>query len=98
MRIEFADDDLARICTDEAHRMGLPFGVIKTARHRLVQLESAVDERDLRNWKSLHYKKLSGAREGQRSIRINDQYRIVFRIRSIGKVAVVIIIEIGDTH
>ena len=78
--------------------MRLPFGVIKTARQRLVQLESAVDERDLRNWKSLHYKKLSGAREGQRSIRINDQYRIVFKLKSAEKVAVVIIIEIGDTH
>jgi proteic killer suppression protein len=97
MRIEFADDGLARIRTDDAHRMGLPFAVIKAARRRLVQIEAAVDERDLRNWKSLNYKKLQGDREGQRSIRVNDQYRIVFTIRD-GESPMVTIIEIDDTH
>ena len=98
MRIEFADADLARICTDEAHRMGLPFAVIKAARRKLIQLEAALDERDLRNLKSLNYKKLQGEREGQRSIRINDQYRIVFTLRAAERTAVITIIEIGDTH
>ena len=98
MKIEFADDDLGRICTDEAHRLGLPFAVIKAARRKLIQLEAALDERDLRNLKGLNYKKLQGDREGQRSIRINDQYRIVFRISDDEKPPVITIIEIGDTH
>ena len=98
MRIEFADPDLARICTDEAHTLGLPFSVIKAARRKLIQLESALDERDLRNWKSLNYKKLQGPREGQRSIRVNDQYRIVFTITATEKLQVVTILEIDDTH
>ena len=98
MRIEFADDDLARICTDEAHRLGLPFAVIKAGRRKLIQLEAASDERDLRNLKSLNYKKLQGEREGQRSVRINDQYRIVFTLSDDERQPVIRIIEIGDTH
>lgn len=98
MRIEFADDDLARICTNEAHRLRLPFDVIRIARRRLIQLEAALDERDLRNLKGLNYKKLQGEREGQRSIRINDQYRIVFTLSDTERPPVVRIIEIGDPH
>jgi proteic killer suppression protein len=98
MRIEFADDALGRICTDEAHKLGLPIAVIVAARRRLVQVEAALDERDLRNWKSLNYKKLQGEREGQRSIRVNNQYRIVFEISQDERPQVVTILEIGDTH
>ena len=98
MRIEFADDGLRRICTDEAHRLGLPIAVIKAARRKLIQLEAAKDERDLRNLKGLHYKKLSGEREGQRSIRINDQYRIVFTISENERPPVATILEIDDIH
>lgn len=98
MRIEFANDDLARICTDEAHRLGLPFSVIRGARRKLIQLESAKDEWDLRNLIGLRYKKLNGEREGQRSVRINDQYRIVFALRDDKSPPTILILEIGDTH
>ncbi len=98
MRIEFADVALERICTDEAHKLGLPIAVIVAARRRLVQLEAALDERDLRNLKSLNYKKLQGERDGQRSIRVNNQYRIVFEISRDERPSVVTILEIGDTH
>ncbi|MBF0372024.1 MAG: type II toxin-antitoxin system RelE/ParE family toxin [Alphaproteobacteria bacterium] len=98
MKVEFADDDLARICTDQAHRLGLPVAVIKAARLKLLQIEAAKDERDLRNLRGLHYKKLQGDREGQKSIRVNDQYRIVFTISENQHAPVVTIIEIGDTH
>jgi len=98
MRIEFADADLQRICTDEAHKLGLPFAIIKAARRKLVQLEAAQDERDLRNLKSLNYKKLQGDRDGRRSVRINDQYRIEFTVSEGGPSPVVTIMTIGDTH
>ncbi len=77
--------------------MGLPFAVIKGARNKLLQLEAAADEKDLRELKGLKYKKLMGNREGQRSIRVNDQYRIVFTI-SDGSKPVITVFEIGDTH
>ena len=98
MKIEFADDDIALICTDQAHKLGLPIGVIKSARRKLIELHGAPDERTLRNWKSLNYKKLSGARKGRRSIRLNDQYRMVFLLDTTQEPPVITILEIGDTH
>lgn len=61
-------------------------------------MEQAPDERTLRNWKSLNYKKLSGDREGQRSVRINDQYRIVFELLDDERPPAIRILEIDDTH
>lgn len=98
MRVEFASSDLERICTDEAHRMGLPFAVIKVARRKLLQMEAARDERDLRNLKGLMFKKLHGDQSGQRSVRINGQYRIVFTLSDGETSSVITIFEIGDTH
>jgi proteic killer suppression protein len=97
MRVEFADEHLGRICGDEAHKLGLPFAVIVAARRKLLQLDAASDERDFRNWKSLNFKKLKGPGE-RRSIRINDQYRIVFTISTDRGTSVVTVLEIGDTH
>lgn len=98
MRIEFADADLRRICTDEAHRLGLPVSVIQAARRRLVQLESVADERDLRNLKSLNYKKLQGDKDGKRTVRVNDQYRIVFTLLETEQPPIINILAICDTH
>ena len=98
MRIEFADEALQRICTDEAHKLGLPIAVIKSARRALIRLEQAPDERTLRNWKAFNYKKLKGKRVGQRSIRVNDQYRIVFELLSDERPPAARILEIDDTH
>lgn len=98
MRIEFADERLARICTDEAHKLGLPFAVIKAARRRLIQLEAAIDERDLSNLKGLDYKKLAGDLEGLRQIKVNDQYRIRFTLDNGERPPVVTINFIGDPH
>ncbi len=98
MKIEFADERLRLICTTEAHKLGLPIAVIRSAQRKLLELEQAPDERTLRNWKSLNYKKLSGEREGQRSIRVNDQYRIVFLIVNDERPPLIRILEIDDTH
>lgn len=98
MRVEFANDDLARICTDDAHKMGLPFVVIKSARKKLIQLEAARDERDLINIRGLDYKKRKGTSDETRSIRINDQYRIFFTLSDTGSITVATVTFIGDPH
>ena len=98
MKIEFCDRRLALIRTDKAHELGLPFAVIKSCRDKLTFIESAPDERTLRNWRSLRFKKLEGFDDGRKQIRINDQYRIVFIIKNDGNTPVMEILEIGDTH
>lgn len=98
MKVEYADKRLAKIATDEAHKLGLPIAVIKSARRKIIQLEQAPDERTLRNWKSLNFKKLGGDKSGKRTIRVNDQYRIVFTLHDDEHPPTIRILEIDDTH
>jgi toxin HigB-1 len=80
MKIEFRDKRLALIQTERAAETKLPIAVIKSCREKLIVLAAAPDERTLRNWRSLHYEKLRGEREGLRSIRLNNQWRLVFEL------------------
>lgn len=98
MEIEFTDSDLALIETDEAAKTKLPIAVIKSVRRKLTALRAVTDERALRNWKSLHYEKLKGDKEGQRSIRVNKKYRIVFTLDSDADPQRVSILSIEDYH
>jgi toxin HigB-1 len=98
MRIVFAADELALIETDEAGATRLPVAVIRSARRKLTLLRAAIDDRSLRNWKSLRYGKLKGNREAQRSIRINDQYRMVFRLDDEADPPTITILSIEDYH
>lgn len=98
MEIVFADEGLALIETDQAGATRLPVPVIKSARRKLTILRAAVDDRSLRNWKSLHYEKLGGDREGQRSIRLNDQFRMIFELDEQADPQVITILAIEDYH
>ena len=96
MRVAFADEILGLIETDQAGATRLPVPVIKSARRKLTVLRSVIDDRSLRNWKSLHYEKLKGDREGQRSIRLNDQYRMIFELDEQTEPQTITILTIED--
>jgi plasmid maintenance system killer protein len=96
MRIEFANQRLALIRTARAHELGLPVGVIRSYQEKLHFIEGAPDERDLRNWKSLEFKKLEGSNE--RQIKINNQYRMHFRLDTTCSPPLVTVTFIGDPH
>ena len=61
-----------------SHR--LPASIQKIALRKLIMMDNSVSLDDLRSPPSNHLEQLRGDREGQWSIRINDQYRICFRI------------------
>jgi toxin HigB-1 len=96
MKIEFADKDLALIRTDQAHKLGLPIGVIQSCRNKLLAIEAASTELTLRNWKSLDYKKLEGS--DLRQIRLNDQFRMRFLLDTTTNPPTVTVTFIGDPH
>src|SRR6266700_868085 len=98
MRVTFRDARLAIIRTTAAERLGLPMAVVKSCRQKLVVLEAAPDERTLRNWKSLHYEKLEGDKSGQRSIRINKQWRLVFTLDTECRPNKMTILAVEDYH
>jgi proteic killer suppression protein len=98
MEIEFSDKRLGLIETDEAASTRLPAAVIASCRQKLVVLRAAPDERVLRNWKSLHYEKLDGNRAGQRSIRLNKQWRLVFTLNTETDPQKIVVLSIEDYH
>ena len=98
MQVEFKNKKLALIETDRAGEVKLPIAVINSCRDKLVVIRAAPDERTLRNWKSLHYEKLGGNRKGQRSVRLNQQYRMVFIMDSTGSPPKITVLAIEDYH
>lgn len=98
MDVVFGDPDLAKVETEEAAQLRLPVAVIKSARRKLTVLRAAPDERTLRNWRALHYEKLKGDRAGERSIRLNDQFRMVFTLDDETTPPTVTIKAIEDYH
>ncbi len=56
-----------------------PFTIQQTARRKLVYIHSAVSINDLRVPPGNRLEKLSGSLSGFHSIRINEQWRIIFR-------------------
>ena len=98
MKIEFSPKRLALIWTNQAHELGLPAHIIKKCRDQLNVIEAAPDERTLRNWRGLNYKKLEGKLDGIRQVKINDQYRIRFVLDERTDPPTVTVTEIGDTH
>lgn len=98
MRVVFRDARLATVRTGTSIQLGLPLAVIKSCQRKLVLLDAAPDERTLRNWKSLHYEKLGGDRIGQRSVRLNDQWRLVFLLDETASPPTIEILAIEDYH
>jgi proteic killer suppression protein len=98
MKVNFGDEDLALVETDQAHELKLPIAAIKSARRKLTVIRSAPDERTLRNWKSLHFEKLQGKRDGEFSIRLNDQWRMVFHLHKDREPHEIEVTAIEDYH
>lgn len=77
-----------------AARSRLPSDLWRVAARKLDQLNQVLALAELRVPPGNHLEALSGDREGQHSIRINDQYRICFEWTEDGPRAV----EIVDYH
>ena len=62
------------------------------------QIRAAADERDFYAIRSLHFEKLSGRRQDQYSMRLNDQYRLILEIAGRAADKVIVIVGIEDYH
>lgn len=97
MLVRFADRKLARLETDPAYTAGFGRDVVRAFRKRLQVIRAAADERDFYAMKSLHYEKLKGDRARQRSMRLNDQWRLVLHIDDAGP-RTVVVVSVEDYH
>lgn len=75
-------------------RKQCPNTIWNIAARKLELIQAAAELRDLKSPPGNHLEKLKDDREGQHSIRINDQYRICFAWTDEGAVDV----EITDYH
>jgi proteic killer suppression protein len=82
------------IFRDRAVPKGFPADVAKVARRKLVMVNNAGVLEDLKSPPGNRLEALRGELEGRHSIRINDQWRIVFRWTANGPDEV----EIVDYH
>jgi proteic killer suppression protein len=76
----FRDRETERVFRRDRTRKLAP-DVQRTAQRKLAVLDAAESLQDLRVPPGNRLEKLSGDREGQHSIRINNQWRICFRWR-----------------
>ena len=72
----------------------MPHAIAKVARRKLVQLADAAELRDLMSPPGNRLEAMKGDLAGKYSIRINDQWRVVFRWAKDGAHEV----EIRDYH
>ncbi len=58
---------------------GFPAEILKPAYRKMLRLETAPNVNELRIPPANHLEKLKGDQDGFWSIRVNDQYRIIFK-------------------
>jgi proteic killer suppression protein len=98
MEVEFNDDELDALEVDPKTTGDFSPAIVKAFRRRMQQIRAARDERDFYALKSLHFEKLSGQRQDEYSMRLNDQYRLVIRLEGLSPNKVVKVIGIEDYH
>jgi toxin HigB-1 len=91
---EAGTEDIFNGVNSRAARRTCPESLWKTAARKLDQLDSVSALDELRIPPGNRLEALAGARQGQHSIRINDQYRVCFTWTALGPDAV----EIADYH
>jgi proteic killer suppression protein len=98
MDVRFADPDLERLELEQQFNAGHSWPIVRAFRKRMQLIRAARDERDFYAMKSLHYEKLRGDRAHQKSMRLNNQWRLVVEIDEVNEIAVVVLVEIVDYH
>ena len=97
MDFEITDSDLRRLAegtSDGAY----PPGIGKVFRRRIQTIQAAPDERTFYPLRSLHFEKLKGKRAHERSMRLNDQYRLILEIEERPEGNRIIVKSIEDYH
>jgi proteic killer suppression protein len=97
VQVRHADPKLERIEIDKGFRGGFDHKIIKSFRKTMAIIRAAVDERTFYAMKGLRYEKLKGNRARQRSMRLNDQFRLILELEEKDGV-IVVVIRIEDYH
>jgi proteic killer suppression protein len=95
MKVFFESEDLAILYeSDPDHLKGkqkISTAVVKQYQKKVNILISITELNELFNFRSLNFEALKGSRKGQYSIRLNKQYRLLFKLNRIGELEILII-------
>lgn len=98
MDFDFDDTHLKNVYFDPKETIGHGAVVDKAYRKVIGKIRAALDERDLRALKGLHYHKLSGNRSHQHSLDLTNQWRLIIeRIEEKGRI-ILMIVTVEDYH
>ena len=98
MDILFRDQAYSTLESDPKTTGGYSAAIVKAYRNRMNYIRQAQDERDLYALKSMRFEKLQGARDHQRSLRLNDQWRLIIELEGQAPNKKVVIVGIEDYH
>lgn len=98
MRYTFLKKKIQHLYTDRKGAHKYAAQVVDAFFSSIASIAAAKDERDLYSLKSLHYEKLKGKRQGQRSLRLNDQFRLTAEIKEDSEGKYFLILDIEDYH
>ena len=100
MNFIFTDKDLLRLYIEEAgpRRKSLPNVIIDRFFEAMAEIAVASDERELRSLKSRRMEKVPSECKGCYSVRLNDQFRLIFRFTTIDEKIGIEIIDVRDYH
>lgn len=98
MEVKFNDGSLAELEAGTATRRDLSAAIVKSFRKATQFLRAAKDLRDVREMRGLRFEELKGNRAGQCSVRLNDQFRLVFQLDRTTTPPTIRIDSIEDYH
>ncbi|MER9546041.1 type II toxin-antitoxin system RelE/ParE family toxin [Mesorhizobium sp. M0437] len=98
MEVAFDDQSLDQLETDPKFTGGFGDALVSAYRRAILHIRAASDERTLYARRSFRFEKLSGDREGQHSMRLNDQWRLIVKIAGDHPRKTIRVIEIVDYH
>ncbi|MBA4203750.1 MAG: plasmid maintenance system killer protein [Polymorphum sp.] len=79
MIVGFRDDWLRAFFVDDVRSRNIPSDLEDRLFRKLQMIDDAVTDQDLRVPPSNHFEKLRGKLSGHHSIRVNKQWRLIFR-------------------
>ena len=95
MKVFFESEYLASLYeSDPDHLVGkqkIPAAVVKQYQKKVNILISIAELNELKSFRSLNFEALKGDRKGKYSIRLNKQYRLLFKINRNGELEIIII-------
>ncbi len=79
MILSFRDEVLRAFFVEDQHVRSIPADLVGRLFRRLQMLDDATTDQDLRVPPSNHFEKLRGKLEGFHAVRVNQQWRLIFR-------------------